>query len=131
MVAPAATAANTATTQEKIPNWRVIGDWFDVCSCNIACPCEFAQAPTYGDCEGILAYNIKEGSYGETPLDGLNVLLLSYFKGNIWAGDGNTKLNLASIFHSSGTVHKRLFSINECYSLLDCSLIYSEDNLLS
>jgi hypothetical protein len=22
------------------------GDWFDVCSCNIACPCEFAQPPT-------------------------------------------------------------------------------------
>ena len=27
-----------------IPHWHVEGDWFDVCKCNIPCPCEFAQA---------------------------------------------------------------------------------------
>jgi hypothetical protein len=73
----------TAATQEKIPDWKVSGDWFDVCKCNVPCPCEFAEAPTYGDCEGILAYNIKKGKYGETPLDGLNVLAIGSFKGNI------------------------------------------------
>jgi hypothetical protein len=41
-----------------------------------------------------LAYHIKNGNYGKTVLDGLNVLFLSYFKGNIW--DGNTKSNNAS-----------------------------------
>ena len=45
-----------------------------------------------------MAYNIKKGSYGETPLDGLNVLALVGFKGNIWAGDGKTKLNMAIFF---------------------------------
>jgi hypothetical protein len=63
------------------------GDWFDVCRCNIPCPCEFAQAPTYDDCDGIMAYNIKKGSYGETPLAGLNVLILTSFKGINWAYD--------------------------------------------
>ena len=29
-----------------IPNWWLKGDWFDVCSCKMACPCEFAQPPT-------------------------------------------------------------------------------------
>ena len=29
-----------------IPQWWMRGDWFDVCSCDIACPCEFAQPPT-------------------------------------------------------------------------------------
>ena len=71
-----ATSGSTTTTQENVPNWKVSGDWFDVCKCNIPCPCEFAQAPTYGDCDGILAYNIKKGNYGETPLHGLNVLAL-------------------------------------------------------
>jgi hypothetical protein len=33
----------------------------------------------------VLAYHIRKGSYGETSLVGLNVLALSYFKGNIWA----------------------------------------------
>jgi hypothetical protein len=70
----------------NIPQWNASGDWFDVCKCNIPCPCEFAQTPTYGDCDGVLAYHIKKGQYGEVPLDGLNVLGLAYFKGNIWAG---------------------------------------------
>jgi hypothetical protein len=62
----------------------------------IPCPCEFAQAPTYGDCDGVLAYHIKKGHYGEVPLDGLNVLAIGYFKGNIWAGE--TKFSGAFFF---------------------------------
>ena len=34
-----ATATTTAATQEEIPNWRVSGDWFDVCRYNLPCPC--------------------------------------------------------------------------------------------
>lgn len=45
------------------------------------------QTPTYGDCDGVLAYHIKKGIYGQTQLDGLNVLALSYFRGNFWAGE--------------------------------------------
>ena len=76
---------------DTIPNWNASGDWFDVCKCSIPCPCEFAQAPTYGDCDGVLAYHIKKGNFGETTLDSLNVLAVGYFKGNIWAGE--TKFN--------------------------------------
>jgi hypothetical protein len=57
------------------------------------CPCEFAQTPTYGDCEGVMAYHIRNGHYGETSLDGLNVLEPMSFKGNIWAED--TKATIA------------------------------------
>jgi hypothetical protein len=88
-------AAKTVTTN-NVPKWKASGDWFDVCKCNIPCPCIFAQAPSYGDCEGVMAYHIKKGQYGETPLDELNVLILDYFKGNIWAGE--TKLDLALFF---------------------------------
>lgn len=70
-----------------IPQWRMQGDWFDVCSCNIACPCEFAQAPTNNRCEGVLAYHVREGSYGDVRLDGLNVIGVSLLEGNIWAGE--------------------------------------------
>jgi hypothetical protein len=55
----------------NIPQWKASRDWFDVCKGNIPCPCEFAQTPTYGDCDGILACHIKKGQYGEVPLDGL------------------------------------------------------------
>lgn len=71
----------------EIDKWHVHGDWFDVCKCSIPCPCTFAQAPTSGDCDGVLAYHIKEGQYGDVPLADLNLLAVSYFKGNIWSGD--------------------------------------------
>ena len=70
----------------EILQWQLAGDWFDVCKCGIPCPCTFAQAPTYGDCEGILAWHIREGHYGDTRLDGLNVVALGAFEGNLWEG---------------------------------------------
>ncbi|MGH2728797.1 MAG: DUF1326 domain-containing protein [Actinomycetota bacterium] len=69
-----------------IPGWRVSGDWFDVCSCTIPCPCTFAQPPNVDACEGIVAYHIREGHYGEVRLDGLIVVGVSRFEGNLWAG---------------------------------------------
>jgi hypothetical protein len=71
----------------SVPKWNVSGDWFDCCSCNVPCPCIFAQSPTNGECEGVLAYHIKSGLYGDSRLDGLNVLMVGGFKGNIWAGE--------------------------------------------
>ncbi len=77
-----------------IPKWHVVGDWFDVCKCTIPCPCTFAQAPTSGDCEGVLAYHIREGQYGDVRLDGLNLLGLSDFVGNIWAGETKATMGM-------------------------------------
>jgi hypothetical protein len=99
------TTAIAATTEEKIPNWRVTGDWFDVCKCNVPCPCIFAQAPSYGDCDGVLAYHIRKGIYGQTQVDGLNVLALGYFKGNIWAGE--TKATISIFFDEKAIEEQR------------------------
>ncbi|HLI39250.1 MAG TPA: DUF1326 domain-containing protein [Streptosporangiaceae bacterium] len=68
----------------EIPQWHVAGGWFDVCKCNIPCPCSFAQPPTFGDCDGVLVWHIREGRYGDTHLDGLNMLMLGSFAGSIW-----------------------------------------------
>ena len=65
----------------------------------------FAQSPTNRECEGVLAYHIRNGHYGETSLDGLNVLGLSYFKGNIWAGE--TKLDGAFFFDERANQQQR------------------------
>ena len=97
-------AAKTVTAN-NVPKWKVSGDWFDVCKCNMPCPCEFAQAPSYDDCEGVMPYHIKKGQYGETSLDGLNVLILTYFKGNIWAGE--TKLDIALFFDERADEEQR------------------------
>ena len=93
-------------TTNNVPNWKISGGWFDVCKCSIPCPCEFAQSPTYGDHEGVLAWHIQKGQYGETTsLDGLNVLGLGSFTGNIWAG--NTKVTAAFFFDEKANQQQR------------------------
>jgi hypothetical protein len=69
-----------------VPQWHLSGDWFDVCSCDIPCPCEFAQPPTGNHCQGVLAYHIREGHFGDVRLDGLNLVGVGEFEGNVWAG---------------------------------------------
>ena len=92
-------------TAKNAPKWNATGDWFDVCKCNIPCPCLFAQTPSDGDCEGVMAYHIKSGQYGEISLDGLNVLILDYFKGNVWAGE--TKVDIALFFDERANEEQR------------------------
>jgi hypothetical protein len=78
----------------NIPNWWMKGDWFDVCSCNVPCPCSFAQAPTNNHCEGVLAYHIREGKYGDVKLDGLNVVGIGTIDGNAWEQGSNVSLGI-------------------------------------
>jgi hypothetical protein len=59
-----------------------------------SCPCTFAQAPSEGDCEGILAWHVREGSYGNVPLDDLNVVALGWFQGNVWAGEAKVTMGI-------------------------------------
>lgn len=79
---------------KDIPNWWMKGDWFDVCSCNVPCPCSFAQAPSNNHCEGVLAYHIREGRYGNVELGGLNVIALGTFDGNIWEKENPASLGI-------------------------------------
>jgi hypothetical protein len=89
----------------QIPQWHATGDWFDVCSCDIPCPCEFAQAPTNNYCEGVLAWHIREGRYGDVVLDGLNVLAIGAFEGNIWGGE--TKADMGIYFDERADARQR------------------------
>ncbi|MBI1885275.1 MAG: DUF1326 domain-containing protein [Chloroflexi bacterium] len=88
-----------------IPKWHLAGDWFDVCKCNIPCPCTFAQAPSHGDCEGVMAWHIREGSYSDIRLDGLNLVSVSYFKGNAWAGE--VKVTIGFFIDQGADEHQR------------------------
>ena len=54
----------------EIPNWHITGDWFDNCSCAVACPCTFAQAPDNGFCESVLFWHIRSGHFGVRSVRG-------------------------------------------------------------
>lgn len=70
-------------TNEKIPDWRIAGDWFDLCSCYVGCPCVFGSLPSTGICEGVLTWVIREGQFGDVPLGGLNAVLVGHFEGSV------------------------------------------------
>jgi hypothetical protein len=67
--------------------WRIKGDFVDFCRCSVPCPCTFAQPPTDGKCDGVIAWHIREGNYGDVQLDGLNMAGIATFEGNIWEPD--------------------------------------------
>src|SRR6266436_8706646 len=77
-----------------VAQWHLAGDWFDVCNCTIPCPCTFAQAPSEGDCEGILAWHVGKGNYGDVGLDDLNVVALGSFEGNLWEGETKATMGI-------------------------------------
>lgn len=72
------------TADVQIPDWRITGDWFDLCNCAIGCPCVFGANPTYGFCEGVLTWVIRTGSFGDVKLDGFNVVLVMHWEGNVF-----------------------------------------------
>jgi len=67
--------------------WSVKGDFVDFCRCDVPCPCTFAQPPSDGKCDGVLAWHVREGTYGDVKLDGLNLVGIAHFEGNIWEPD--------------------------------------------
>jgi hypothetical protein len=51
--------------------WSMKGELFGPCNCDWGCPCNFDAPPTYGFCEGMYVYYVREGRYGDVSLDGL------------------------------------------------------------
>ena len=68
-----------------VPDWRITGDWWDLCNCAIGCPCNFGSNPTYGFCEGVLTWLIRGGNYGDLAFSkDLAVVLIIHWEGNVF-----------------------------------------------
>ncbi|WP_244502288.1 DUF1326 domain-containing protein [Streptomyces oceani] len=93
--------------QDPLPEWRLRGEWFDVCSCSTPCPCTFAQAPTHGDCMFTLVWQIHEGHLGDVRLDGLGVVALGEFAGNMWVGDPDATMTVMFYIDAKGDQRQR------------------------
>jgi hypothetical protein len=71
----------------ETPGWHIVGDWFDNCSCAVACPCTFAQPPDNGFCESVLFWHVKQGHYGDVVLDDLAFVRVGRWDGDLWGGN--------------------------------------------
>lgn len=95
------------TSSSTPVDWHLRGEWFDVCSCKLPCPCSFAQEPTHGDCLFTLVWHVREGHYGDIDLAGLSVIALGEFAGNMWIGDPNATMKLMFYIDGKGNAAQR------------------------
>ena len=82
------------------PSWSIRGDYFETCSCTVVCPCLISAAPpltsmpTEGTCDAGFAFHIDQGTFGDVPLDGLNVGLVAHVPGPMIEGNWTVALYL-------------------------------------
>ena len=74
-------------------SWRIAGDEVGNCNCDWGCPCQFDALPTHGNCMAMIAYEINEGGFGDTSLEGVRFAWLVWWPGPIHEG-GGTRLTV-------------------------------------
>lgn len=72
-------------------DWRIRGPAVDLCNCDYGCPCQFNARPTRGGCEAAVGFHIREGWFGDTRLDGLNVACTFAWPGAVHEGHGQAQ----------------------------------------
>ena len=82
-------------TGEKIPRWQMRVDYVETCNCNFGCPCNFSGYPTDGFCEALVGYHVRQGRFGRTRLDGLDVVYAAAWPRAIHQGGGTMRLYVA------------------------------------
>lgn len=73
-------------------DWEIKAREFANCNCNYGCPCQFNAPPTHGNCQYISGFQIDEGHFGETRLDGLRAVFTGSWPGAIHQGNGTFQL---------------------------------------
>jgi hypothetical protein len=56
------------------------------------CTCQFNALPTHGNCMAMIAWEVGEGKFGDTDLDGVRWAMLVRWPGAIHEGDGTRQL---------------------------------------
>ena len=72
--------------------WHFEADYIQACNCDYGCPCEFSAPPTMGFCEGMGAWSINRGVYGDVKLDGLGLGFAAHWPKAIHEGNGTAGL---------------------------------------
>jgi hypothetical protein len=72
--------------------WGFEADFLQACNCDYGCPCEFSAPPTLGFCEGIGAWRINKGKFGNVKLDGLGLGFAAHWPKALHEGGGTCQL---------------------------------------
>jgi hypothetical protein len=72
--------------------YQVKGRSIEACNCEHGCNCQFGGFPNEGKCEFIIGYDINQGHFGSTKLDGLRAVVAGKYPKAIHEGNGHLVL---------------------------------------
>ena len=76
-------------------SWRIAGEAVVLCNCDWGCPCQFNALPTTGRCEAVGVWEVREGHFGPTGLEGVRFARIYSWPGPIHEGNGTRQLIVA------------------------------------
>lgn len=76
--------------------WEIHGLEFGNCNCAYGCGCQFNALPTHGHCRAVAFFQVDEGHFGKTRLDGLNMALAAKWPGAVHEGRGHMQPIIAA-----------------------------------
>lgn len=79
--------------------WRIEGEYFESCNCEVLCPCLLSHAqarPTEGHCDVVLAFHVTKGNYGKVDISGLSAVQALMTPAEMAKGGGTLALYVDS-----------------------------------
>lgn len=67
--------------------YHIEGTLFEVCTCNILCPCWVGEDPDGGTCDGLLGWRVERGTVNRVDVSGVTIAMLAHIPGNIMQGN--------------------------------------------
>jgi hypothetical protein len=99
------------STLNQIPSWTFKADYVETCNCDYGCPCNFNGFPSNGFCRALVLFHIRSGNYGDTNLEGINVICAFSWPKAIHEGNGTGQL-----FISKNTTEEQRNAIISIFS---------------
>ena len=88
--------------------WNFEAEYIQSCNCDYGCPCNFNGYPTYDNCEALVAYRIRKGTFAGTSLDGVTFALAAWWPKAIHEGNG-----IARLYVDTTATPEQVHAINE------------------
>ncbi len=60
---------------------------FEVCTCNVLCPCWVGEDPDGGTCDGLLGWRVDKGQIDGVDVGGITLVMMAHIPGNILQGN--------------------------------------------
>ena len=61
--------------------YQLHGTFYEACDCNVICPCWLGGDPDEGECTGVFAWEVEQGSIDEVDVSGLRAVSVSQHLG--------------------------------------------------